>query len=237
MAEETLASSRFARGKTYGVLRAQVATDNGEYYSSRSDMSHYNLITTDDGPNQMPEQYQVNIDIQSLDSPNVKCVSFDSFSSDNLQIFNLPYGFTPLRSDSDDPMALDLVRRPLFDLNLLTQSPALSADDIAAKLDDYLKESNSTVIVFGTKYDDRHTRNNHHQKHYGLQRAAEQQRPSRGVDDVHLNQDLGSNGNAYQDGALFIETDDSDEGNYVAFFFCFTNQCGSDQDDDTSSYY
>jgi uncharacterized protein YukJ len=234
MIEETLASSRFASGKTYGVLRAQVTADNGEYHSYKTDMSHYNLITTEDGPNGISEQYQINIDIQSLDFANVKCVSFDPFSNDNLQISSLPYGFTPLRSDSDDPMALDLVRRPLFDLNLLTKSSALSADEIAAKLDDYLKDSNPNVIVFGTKYDDRH---NWHQKHYGLQRAANQQKPSRGIDDVHLNQNLGSSSNAYQDGALFIETGDSDEENYVAFFFCFADQCKSDLDDDTPNYY
>jgi uncharacterized protein YukJ len=232
MAEETLASSRFASGKTYGVLRAQVTADNGEYHSYKTDMSHYNLITTDDGPNQISEQYQVNIDIQSLDYANVKCVSFDPFSNDDLQISNLSYGFTPLQSDSDDPMAVDLVRRPLFDLNLLTESSALSADEIAAKLDDYLKEGNPNVIVFGTKYDDRHKP---HQTHYGLQRAAREQKPSCGIDDVHLNQNLNNDGNAYQDGALFIETSDSDENNYVAFFFCFANQCQSDSDDDTSN--
>jgi hypothetical protein len=57
MAEYTLASPHFAFGKTYGVLRAQVTADNGEYHSYKTDMSHYNLITTDDGPNQISEQY------------------------------------------------------------------------------------------------------------------------------------------------------------------------------------
>ncbi|CAF1181576.1 unnamed protein product [Adineta steineri] len=229
MDEETLASSRFSKGKIYGVLRAQVTSDNGEYHSDKSKMTHYNLITTDDGPNQMPEQYQINIDIQSRDAPNVKCVSFDSFSIDNFQVSDLPYGFTPLRSDSDEPMAIDLVRKPLFDVNLLTQSTALSADEIATKLDNYLKEGNPNVIVFGTKYDD-----GYHQpeKHYGLQRAAKQQKPSRGIDDVHLNQNIGNDGSAYQDGALFIETGDSDQKNYVAFFFCFANQCGSESNYD-----
>lgn len=231
MTEETLASSRFASGKTYGVLRAQVTADNGEYHSYKTDMSHYNLITTDDGPNET-EQYQINIDIQSCDYANVKCVSFNPFSNDDLQISNLPYGFTPLRSDSDDSMALDLVRRPLFDLNLLTESSALSADEIAAKLDNYLKEVNPNVIVFGTKYDDRHQQ---HPNHYGLQRATREQKPSCGIDDVHLNQKLNNDGNAYQDGALFIETSDSDENNYVAFFFCFANQCQSDSDNDASN--
>jgi hypothetical protein len=226
MDEETLASSRFARGKIYGVLRAKVTSDNGEYHSDRTDMSHYNLITTDDEQNQNPEQYQINIDIQSRDYANVKCISFDPFTNDDLQLSNLPYGFTPLQSDSDEPMALDLVRRPLFDLNLLTDSSALSADEITAKLDSYLSQD-PNIIVFGTKYDDRHNKN---KNHYGLQRAARQQRPSCGVDDVHLNQNLGSDGNAYQDGALFIESDDGQS--YVAFFFCFTNQCQSDSDDE-----
>ncbi|CAF0737025.1 unnamed protein product [Adineta steineri] len=126
-------------------------------------------------------------------------------------------------------MAIDLVRKPLFDVNLLTQSTALSADEIATKLDNYLKEGNPNVIVFGTKYDD-----GYHQpeKHYGLQRAAKQQKPSRGIDDVHLNQNIGSDGSTYQDGALFIETGDSDQKNYVAFFFCFANQCGSESNYD-----
>jgi uncharacterized protein YukJ len=194
-------------------------------------MTHYNLITTDDGADQISEQYQINIDIQSLDTANVKCISFNSFSNDNFQVSSLSYGFTPLQSNSDDLMALDLVRRPLFDLKLLTESPALSADEIGAKLDDYLKEGNPNVIVFGTKYDDRH---NQHPNHYGLLRAANHQKPSRGIDDVHLNQNLGSDDNAYQDGALFIETDGGNEGNYVAFFFCFNNQCKSDLDDDTT---
>jgi uncharacterized protein YukJ len=235
MTEETLENPRFSRGKTYGVLRAKVTADNGEYHSYKTDMSHYNLITTDDGSNQIPEQYQVNIDIQSRDFANVKCVSFDPFSNENLLVSDLPYGFTPLRSDGDEPMALDLLRRPLFDLNRLTESSALSADQIAAKLDGYLKDGNPSVIVFGTKYDDGH---NQRQKHYGLQRAAEQQKPSCGIDDVHLNQNLGigSDGNAYQDGALFIETGDNNEKTYVAFFFCFANQCKSDLDNDIPTY-
>jgi uncharacterized protein YukJ len=225
MADETLANARFGKGKTYGVLRAQVTSDNGEYHSNKTDLSHYNLITTDDGPNQISEKYQINIDIQSRDFANVKCISIDPFSNNDLQISSLPYGFTSLQSSSDNPIALDLVRRPLFDLNLLTDSSAISADDIAAKLDGYLKEGNPNVIVFGTKYDDEHKP---YPEHYGLQRAAKQQKPSRGIDDVHLNQNLGSDGNSYQDGALFIQNSDSDEGNYAAFFFCFSNQCKQD---------
>lgn len=211
----------FAKGKIYGVLRACVIADNGENHSHRTDMSHYNLLSVDNGANGVSEQYQINIDIQSLQSPNVKCVCLDPFNNESISFENIPLGFTPLTSNENDLVALDLIRRPVFDLNLLTQSQALTADEIAAKLDVYLKQGQPNVIVFGTKYDDQPDLP---AEHYGKQRALKEHKPSRGVDDIHMNQVVGKDGHAYQDGALFIEKPSADK-TYVAFFFCFDSQC------------
>jgi uncharacterized protein YukJ len=218
-----MASVNFAKGKIYGVLRARVIADNGEDHSHRTDESHYNLLSVDDGQSETLEQFQINIDIQSLQCANVKCISIDPFTSSSIQFSNIPIGFTPLPSDDSDTLALDFIRRPLFDLNLLTQSQPITADQIAAKLDVYLKQDKPNVIVFGTKYDDKHSLEN---DHYGLQRTRKENKPSRGIDDIHMNQTIGKDGHAYQDGALFIEKENN---TYVAFFFCFDSQCKTER--------
>lgn len=216
-----MASVEFAKGKIYGVLRARVIADNGEKHSHRTDESHYNLLSVDDGQSETLEQFQINIDIQSLQSANVKCLCIDPFTNSSIPFANIPIGFTPLQSDQSDTLALDLIRRPIFDLDLLTKSPALTADQIAAKLDVYFKQDKPNVIVFGTKYDDQHQSTN---EHYGLQRAIKEKKPLCGIDDIHMNQTEGKDGQTYQDGALFIQKDNQTD-TYVAFFFCFDSQC------------
>jgi uncharacterized protein YukJ len=220
-----MASVDFSKGKIYGVLRARVIADNGEDHSHKTDMSHYNLLSVDDGQSETLEQFQINIDIQSLQSANVKCVITDPFmNTSSIPFSQIPIGFTPLSSDESDTIALDLIRRPVFDLNLLVNSQALTADQIAAKLDVYLKDNKPNVVVFGTKYDDKHSLD---ENHYGKQRAINQNKPSCGVDDIHMNQIVGKDGHAYQDGALFIQKENEDN-TYVAFFFCFDIQCKTD---------
>jgi uncharacterized protein YukJ len=216
-----MTSVNFAKGKIYGVLRARVIADNGEDHSHKTDESHYNLLSIDDGQSETLEQYQINIDIQSLQSANVKCISIDPFSNSSTPFSNIPIGFTPLPTNDSDTLALDFLRRPIFDINLLVKSEPLTADEIAAKLDVYLKQDKPNVIVFGTRYDDKHSLDH---KHYGLQRAIQENKPSCGIDDIHMNQILGKDGHAYQDGALFIQKENLNE-TYAAFFFCFDSQC------------
>lgn len=215
----------FAKGKIYGVLRARVVADNGEDHSHRTDMSHYNLLALDQGANGLTEQYQINIDIQSLQSANVKCLCVDPFeNSSSIPFEEIPFGFSALASNANDRTALDLIRRPIFDLALLTKTNALTADEIAAKLDVYLQNTQPNVFVFGTKYDDEHPTTG---EHYGKQRSIGAHKPSQGVDDVHLNQSVGKDGHEFQDGALFIEKSLDEKTSLVAFFFCFDSQCGT----------
>jgi uncharacterized protein YukJ len=216
-----MTSVNFAKGKIYGVLRARVIADNGEDHSHKTDESHYNLLSIDDGQSETLEQYQINIDIQSLQSANVKCISIDPFSNSSMLFSNIPIGFTPLPTNDSDTLALDFLRRPIFDIDLLVKSEPLTADQIAAKLDVYLKQDKPNVIVFGTRYDDKHSLDHNH---YGLQRAIHENKPSCGIDDIHMNQILGKDGHAYQDGALFIQKENLNE-TYAAFFFCFDSQC------------
>src|ERR1700722_6047420 len=166
--QQSTDSCGFSKGKVYGVLRAHVTADNGEDHSHKTDMSHYNLITSDIEQTQINEQYQINIDIQSLHSANVKIFSIDPFNNGSIPFSTIPNGFTPLLTNINDPLALDLVRRPLFDLKLLIDSSPIDADQIASKLDVYFKENKPNVIVFGTKYDDQHFQQSNH---YGKQRA------------------------------------------------------------------
>lgn len=218
-----MSSISFANGKIYGVLRASVIADNGENHSHRTGESHYNLISVDsEHSGTPPEQYQINIDIQSLQKANVKCISIDPYTNSSIPFATIPSGFTPLSSDESDTLALDFIRRPIFDLNLLVKSEALTADQIAAKLDAYFQNAKPNIIVFGTKYDDQHTLGDNH---YGMQRSITENKPPRGIDDIHMNQIVGKNGHSYQDGALFIQKDNQDN-TYVALFFCFDNQCG-----------
>jgi uncharacterized protein YukJ len=220
-----MTSVNFAKGKIYGVLRARVIADNGEDHSHKTDESHYNLISVDDGHSETTEQFQINIDIQSLQSANVKCISIDPYINSSIPFSSIPIGFTPLPSNESDTIALDFIRRPVFDLNLLTQSQVLTADQIAAQLDVYFKHDKPNVIVFGTEYDDQHSVEDNH---YGIARAIKENKPPRGIDDIHMNQVVGKDGHAYQDGALFIEKE-NEENTYLAFFFCFVSQCQTEE--------
>ncbi|CAF1023109.1 unnamed protein product [Adineta steineri] len=225
-----MTSVNFAKGKIYGVLRARVVADNGEDHSHKTDESHYNLISVDDEQSQTVEKYQINIDIQSLQSANVKCIIIDPFVNTSIPFSNIPIGFTPLQSDDNDNIALDFIRRPIFDIDLLTKSQALTANEIAIQLDNYFKTNQPNIFVFGTKYDDGHTIETNH---YGLQRAIKENKPSRGIDDIHMNQIIGKDGHAYQDGALFIQKE-NEENSYIAFFFCFLSQFADEKSaDDT----
>jgi uncharacterized protein YukJ len=216
-----MTSIDFVKGKTYGVLRASVIADNGENHSNKTDMSHYNLLSIDNGQNDVVEQYQINIDIQSLESANVKCICIDPFINSIIPYSSIPIGFTPLVSNESDLIALDFVRRPIFDINLLVQSEALTANDIATKLDLYFMQDKPNIIVFGTKYDDQLDMPN---DHYGRQRVLHGNKPSRGIDDIHMNQIMGKNDHCYQDGALLIQKGNNDH-TFAAFFFCFDSQC------------
>jgi uncharacterized protein YukJ len=212
-------------GKIYGVLKAQVEKDNGEFTSSKSKMSHYNLITKISGG----EQYQVNIDIQSNpNQPNVLMYFVENYSNPILTDFDeFNNGFTDLSQpmateNSHNSFALDYLRDDLFPITKLSQGIPQSADSISQQLDSCL-ENHEFVVVFGTKYSDSHENNNH----YGRNRFHNNnQLPGQGVDDIHMNQ--GSEGNhasangIYQDGALFVKRQN---GSYTAVFFSFQEQC------------
>jgi hypothetical protein len=79
-----MTSVNFAKVKIYGILRAHVIADNGEDHSDKTDENHYNLLSIDDGQSEILEQYQINIDIQSLQSDNVKCISIDPFINSSI---------------------------------------------------------------------------------------------------------------------------------------------------------
>ncbi len=114
-----------------------LSLNNGEDHSHKTDENHYNLLSIDDGQSETLEQYQINIDIQSLQSANVKCISIDPFINSSIPFSNIPIGFTPLPSDDSDTFALDFIRRPIFDINLLVKSQPLTVDQIVEKLDIY----------------------------------------------------------------------------------------------------
>ncbi len=76
------------------------------------------------------------------------------------------------------------------------------------------------MIIFRTKYDGKHSLENNH---YGIQRAINENKPSCGIDGIHMNQVIGKDDHGYQDGALFIEKENEDN-TYIAFFFCFDSQ-------------
>ncbi|MBI1837263.1 MAG: DUF2278 family protein [Flavobacteriia bacterium] len=165
--------------KIYGVLKTQVEIDKGEFTSSKSQMSHYNLIAK----NEDGSEYQVNIDIQSNpQTPNVHMYYVENYQNAIVNQFEgISNGYTEL-PPQPDTLALDYIRENLFDITELSQSQALSADQISTVLDTYL-ESHEYVIVFGTKYADESAPANH----YGASRyRANNSLPSQGVDCVHF---------------------------------------------------
>lgn len=215
--------------KIYGVLKAQVQKDKGEFTSNKSHMSHYNLITILDDQ----EQYQVNLDIQSdPNQPNVHMVYYENYSNPIINQFDgIENGFTVLPPEPNT-LALDFLREELFPITDLSQIQPMSADQISTILDNYL-ENNEHVIVFGTKYSDNTSSSNH----YGNSRYhSDNSLPSQGVDDVHMNQgSVGSHASAngiYQDGALFVK---STNGEYTAFFFSFQEQVYQTDDNGNST--
>lgn len=210
--------------QNYGVLKAQVQTDNGEFTSQKTGMSHYNLITILDDQ----EQYQVNIDIQSTETPNVSVVKIDQYSNSIVNQFDdLQNGFTPLNSEQGG-LALDYLREDLFDITLLENAGYTSAEDLSTLLDGFM-ENNEHVIVFGTMYSD----SDSDRRSYGHRRyQSNTNLPSQGVHNAHMNQ--GSEGEhandngTYQDGAVFVKN--AADGSYTAFFFCFAQQCFATDD-------
>lgn len=202
----------------YGVLKAQVQTDNGEFTSSKTGMSHYNLITILNDQ----EEYQVNIDIQSDSSPNVRLYSIDNYTNPIVAQFDgLSNGFNPLVSQSGT-LALDYIRETLFDITQLENATPVSAEGLSTTLDKYL-ENQEYVVVFGTMYSDQDS----DKSSYGHRRYQQNNSlPSQGVHNVHYNQgSVGGHTNdngIYQDGALFVKMPDA---SYSAFFFAFSEQC------------
>lgn len=205
--------------QNYGVLKAQVQVDKGEFTSWKTGMSHYNLITILDDQ----EQYQVNIDIQSTESPNVSVVKIDNYSNAIVSQFDaIQNGFTALQSQPGT-LALDYQRENLFDISLLENAGYTSAEDISSLLDGYLQDQEH-VIVFGTMYSDQDS----DKSSYGHRRyQSNNSLPSQGVHNAHMNQGSeGSHSNdngIYQDGAVFVKS--AANGSYTAFFFCFAQQC------------
>jgi uncharacterized protein YukJ len=202
----------------YGVLKAQVQTDNGEFTSSKTGMSHYNLITILNDQ----EEYQVNIDIQSDSSPNVRLYAIDNYTNPIVTQFDgLSNGFNPLVSQSGT-LALDYIRETLFDITQLENATPISAEGLSTTLDKYL-ENQEYVVVFGTMYSDQDS----DKSSYGHRRYQQNNSlPSQGVHNVHYNQgSVGEHTNdngIYQDGALFVKMPDA---SYSAFFFAFSEQC------------
>lgn len=207
--------------QNYGVLKAQVQVDKGEFTSWKTGMSHYNLITILDDQ----EQYQVNIDIQSTEAPNVRIVKIDNYSNPIVvQFDSLNNGFNPLKSQPGT-LALDYLRENLFDISLLENATPLSAEAISAELDPYL-DNHEYVTVFGTMYSDSDSdRNSYGHKRYQQNNSL----PSQGVHNAHMNQgSIGEHANdngIYQDGAVFVKN--ATDGSFTAFFFAFTQQCFS----------
>jgi len=226
----------FPANKTYGVLRANIKVDEKESTSKKSGMSHYNLIC--EVPAEDNKEYQVNIDIQSSKSANVRMLVKRNFVTTNLpkKLTDIAQGFSTLPSKADT-LALDLIHQPIFPIDELKDSKPISAEQITETLNNLLSVGNE-VIVFGTLYDDddhKHHEAYHHDDEsyrdhhmYGARRHREQKLPPRGVDDVHLNQGTPStqyqhkDNGVYQDGALFIV---NTEGGYNAIFFAFATQC------------
>lgn len=226
----------FSHGKVYGVLRVKVKVDEGEFTSHRSGMSHYNLICEDE---ESKLEYQVNIDIQSSSSPNVRMLVIDDFdvsSAFTTPFSDIPSGFKTLECKPGG-LAIDLIHHPIFKVDELKDAQPLSASQISTQLKPHLSVG-TEIIVFGTRYEDSDHKFHHHYHHsnesyrdahlYGVRRHREQNLPPRGVDDVHLNQGTPDtqyqhvDNGCYQDGALFIA---NGEGKYTAVFFAFEAQC------------
>ncbi|WP_330927098.1 DUF2278 family protein [Candidatus Sororendozoicomonas aggregata] len=208
----------------YGVLRANVEIDKENHYSERSHETRYNLITKLNG-----EEYQVNIDVQSRTTPNVRVyVDTDFDHKEYISYFKeIEKGFTDLNSGHDN-FNIDLIHKPLFDINKL-DADCLSADEIEEVLDSYLLGL-PEVFVFGRRYrSEEYIHTPPEMLPYGLRRYKHYPGalPNRGVDMVHLNQGIPNSDHyhhyngAYQDGAMFINRSD----HYVAVFFAFQQQC------------
>lgn len=224
----------FPASKVYGVLNAEITQVEGEFTSHKTGMSHFNLISQDSAG----LEYQINIDIQSSTSPNVRMLVLYDFdlAAQLPNIKGIESGFTALPTQAGG-LALDLIHQPLFPISELKNAQPHSADNLSETLNALLQVG-ANVFVFGTRYDD--SQSNYHQNFtdadesyrdhhlYGMRRHREQGRPPRGVDDVHLNQGTPSSqyqskdNGLFQDGALFIANND---GSYTAVFFAFAQQC------------
>ena len=228
----------FPANKTYGVLVASIDVLQGTSTSAHSGLSHFNGTIKDD----TGTTYQMNIDTQSEPKPDVRVFCNPNFDIAKVgDLSTLASGFNKLETEAGG-LALDLIRKPLFDINSLAATPTQSAEQLGNLLLQNIQVGGQ-VYVFGTFYDD--SKNDSHEsyrgasesyrdKHmYGARRSREQSEPAQGIDDIHLNQGTPASeyqardNGTYQDGALFAKQAD---GTWTAFFFAFDGQCLSTDD-------
>lgn len=203
----------------YSFLKGIIAKDLEDLI--RKGRTHHNLIVLANGID-----YQLNIDIQSMPSPNVKIFVKDHFDHPLLSFLEeLPEGsVTNLRPFSRD-YRLDYLRSGIFSSQELAQMSPESASTISSRLDASLHEG-MVLFILGDFYDDTQKRE---RPPHGLELSHKHRfLPPRGLHDIHMNQGTpdtmvqSEENGIYQDGALFVRRPDQTT---QAFFFMFDEQC------------
>ncbi|WP_375327208.1 DUF2278 family protein [Candidatus Tisiphia endosymbiont of Nemotelus uliginosus] len=203
----------------YSLLKGTIAKDLEDHI--KNSRTHYNLIVNADNL-----EYQVNIDVQSTITPNVKMLFIEEFSNKILISLNKlgEEGLFSLNDFTPD-YRLDYLRSNIFPCEDLENIQPKSWQEISNILDQHIKVGRQ-IYCLGDYYNNQQIRE--HVPHgLMLQQSYPDYLPPQGIHDTHMNQGVPltmpqskSNG-IYQDGAIFLKTDNN---TMKAFFFVFTSQ-------------
>jgi uncharacterized protein YukJ len=209
----------------YGVLKGKVVGSDRGTPNDRT--PHFEIHVK-----AAAKDYRVAVNVQSQQAPSeVLFLENENLSWAQLpKLKSLSAGFTPLTSNN--PLAIDYVREPLFDRTQMKSLPANvpgQNNDLEDMVDQYIatatKSAGAMIYAFGARF--------------GPQAGADKSfgfSPELGVHDIHMNQ--GNSGSfakddgVFQDGALLLYLPQGDR--WIALFLAFQSQ--SFQTDDRTGH-
>lgn len=212
--------------ENYTFLKATITQDLEER-TSRKKMTHMNYIM--EAKNGL--SYQLNVDVQSKSTPNVRVFVLENFQENPLfkHLNNISGSCGPVNlfDDANKACRVDLVRSGLFTPAKLAAADFMAAKDTQDLLDARIKVG-STIFAIGEMYGPTIPRREDAKVPHGVELCKQfDSLPNHGIHMVHFNQGdpektVGWRSDGiFQDGCLILVNADCTA---TGFFFMFDTQ-------------